>query len=127
MVSHPTQLPSCSSFSAQAAASELLPKPAGALMTASRLAGSSDKRATSRGRATSPPKRAGKILVARNGSCPLAGKVAVPVARLLDRGWIKGLPPSRREFFPHSGGTPRDESVRSLLARRKRRASLGKA
>src|SRR5258708_31662337 len=92
MVSHATQLPPCSSSSAQAAASELLPKPAGALMTARRLAGSSDKIATSRGRATSPPNRAGKILVARNGSCPLAGEAAIPVARLLDRGWITDSP-----------------------------------
>src|ERR1700730_15862325 len=92
MVSHPTQLPLCSSFSAQAAASELLPNPAGALMTPSRLAGSSDKTARSRGRATNTRNRAGTILVARNGSCPPPGKVPVPYMRWLERGWIKGPP-----------------------------------
>src|SRR5258707_13270052 len=96
MVSPPTQLPPCSSFSAQAAASEVFPKPAGALVTASRLAGSSDKIATSRGRATSPPNRAGKDLVARNGSCPLEGKLAVAIAKLLGCGWAHGSPPLAR-------------------------------
>src|SRR6202043_1003725 len=108
MVSHPTQLPLCSSFSAQAAASELLPKPAGALMTPSRLVGSSDKMARSRGRATNPRNRAGTILVARNGSCPPPGKVPVPCAGWLERGWIKGSPYPRRSS-PHSGDTSNGE------------------
>jgi hypothetical protein len=112
-------LPLCSSFSAQVAANELLPKPAGALMTASRLAGSSDKIARSRGRATSPPSRTGTILVARNGSCPAPGKVRAPFARWLDRGWINGSPYPRRSS-PHSGDASNGESVRSLFARGKR-------
>src|ERR1700735_4971515 len=124
MVNHPTQLPPCSSFSAQAAASELLPKPAGALMTASRLAGSSDRIAASRGRATSPANRAGTILVARNGSRPLPGRMPVPDARWLERGWIKGSP-LRATVFPHSGGTDSGGNVRSLTARRKGRVSSG--
>ena len=48
--------------------------------------------ARSRGRATSPLNRAGTILVARNGSRPLPGKMPVPDARWLERGWIKGSP-----------------------------------
>src|SRR5882672_6567350 len=123
MVIHPTQLPLFSSFSAQAAASELLPNPAGALMTPSRLAGSSDKMARSRGRATNPRNRAGTILVARNGTGPPPGKVPVPYVRWLKRGWIKGSPYPRRSS-PHSGDANNVESVRSLLARGKRQASL---
>src|SRR6266852_3316746 len=122
MVSHPTQLPLCSSFSAQAAASEVLPNPAGALMTPSRLAGSSDKAARSRGRATNPQNRAGTILVARNGSCPPPGEVPVPYVGWLERGWIKGSPYPRRSS-PHSGDANDGESVRCLLARGKRWAS----
>jgi hypothetical protein len=84
----------------------------------SRLAGSSDKLARSRGRVTSPLNLAGTVLVARNGSCPRPGKVPVPSARWLERGWIKA--PYPRRFSPHSGDTHNGESVRSLSAGRKR-------
>jgi hypothetical protein len=77
--------------------------------------------ARSRARATSPPNRAGTILVARNGSRPFPDKVPVPSARWLDRGLIKGSPNARRSS-PHSGDAHRNASVRSLLARRKRHA-----
>jgi len=43
--------------------------------------------ARSRARATSPPNRAGTILVAKNGSRPFPDKLPVP---WLDRGLIKG-------------------------------------
>jgi len=72
------------------------------LMTPNRLSENSDKMASSRGRGTSPPNRAGTILVARNGSSPLPGKVPVRNARWLGRGWIKG-PPYARRFSPIRG------------------------
>jgi hypothetical protein len=115
MVSHPTALPLCSSFSAQAAASELLPNPAGALTTP--RFGSSDVMAKSGGRATSPPNRAGTIFVVRNGSRPLPGKVPVLDERWLKRGWIKGPPTGYG--LPPFGGIGSGENVRSLSARRK--------
>jgi hypothetical protein len=45
-------------------------------------------------------------LVARNGSCPLAGKVAVPKARLLDCRWVKDSPLSPWVPPPFGGYPP---------------------
>src|ERR1700733_8789439 len=123
MGSHATAQPFCSSCSAQAAASEVLPNPAGALMTPSCFAGSPDSIASSRGRATSPPGRAGTILVARNGSRPSPARVPIPapIASRPELAPIKGTPFSRRPS-PHPGDTRSDASVRSQLARGKGRS-----
>src|SRR5258708_7972445 len=126
MVGNLSLLPQCPFVSAQAAASDLFPKPAGALRRASRLAGSSDRIATSRGRATSPPNRAGKILVARNGSCPLADNVAVPIARLLDCGWTKGSPLIAGSSPPF-GGYPRGRKCTISVSEREARGIIGQS
>src|SRR6202790_4931467 len=74
-------------------------------MTPSRLAGSSDKMARSRGRATSPRNRAGTVLVARNGSCPPPGKVPVPYTRWLEGGGtVDQGPPLPTSVLPPFGG-----------------------
>jgi hypothetical protein len=117
-VSQATEWPFSPSCAAQAAAKEVLPSPAGAFITPTRLPGSSDRMARSRGRATSPAGRAGTILVARNGSrlvLTVALRGPAPIAKCLERGSIKGSPYTRPSL-PHLGGTLNGRVVRSLMA-----------
>jgi hypothetical protein len=91
------------------------------------LVGSSDNKARSRGRATSPRGRAGTILVVRNGGCPLPTMVLprpAPTAKCLERGSIKGSPYAHLPF-PHSGDDANGGIVRPLLALGKGWRDLG--
>src|SRR5580693_6726832 len=80
MVSHATELPCCRSHSDQLAASEVFPNPAGALITASRLAGSREAMARRRGRSIRPKHRGETTLVTRNGTCFPRRNRPLPVA-----------------------------------------------
>src|ERR1700760_1902374 len=72
IVIHPTAFPLFSSFCDQAAASDVLPNPAGALIRASLFPESWETMSRSRGRGISPSHRGGTSLVARNSSCFLS-------------------------------------------------------
>src|SRR3984893_5121894 len=93
MASHATVLPLWRSPSDQPTASDVLPKPPGALITASRLAGSPDAKASRRGRSIRPGHRGGTTLVARKcfppGTWPF--RVASPLKKA-DCSSVKRLP-----------------------------------
>src|SRR5882757_2448445 len=72
IVSHPTASPFCRSSCDQAAASDVLPNPAGALIMASLFPESWETMSRSRGRGISPSHRGGTSLVARNSRCFLS-------------------------------------------------------
>src|ERR1700689_5473781 len=69
MVSHATEPPCCRSHSDQVAASEVFPNPAGALITARRLAESPEATARRRGRSIRPRHRGETTMVTRKGTC----------------------------------------------------------
>src|SRR5580698_7558095 len=79
MVSHATEFRCWRSHSDQRAANEVFPNPAGALITASRLAESWEATARRRGRSIRPRHRGETTLVTRKGTCfpPMNGPVPV--------------------------------------------------
>src|SRR5580704_9545492 len=94
MLSHATAPPCCRSHSDQLAASEVFPNPAGALITASRLAESPEATAKSRGRSIRPRHRGETTLVMRKGTCfpPRVGPVPVASVEAVKRCSIKDIP-----------------------------------
>jgi hypothetical protein len=106
IVNHATELPCWPSHSDQLAASEVLPNPAGALITASRLAGSWDAMASNRGPSISPGHRGATILVARKGRCFPPGSGTSPIVGPRaedDRNSIEDIPNLAVSIPPFGG------------------------
>src|SRR6202050_2477208 len=93
MVSHATEPPCCRSHSDQLTASEVFPNPAGALITARRLAESPEATARRRGRSIRPRHRGETTLVTRKGTCfpPRNGPVPVAPSEAVECGAIKDI------------------------------------
>src|ERR1700683_260227 len=94
MVSHATEPPCCRSHSDQLTASEVFPNPAGALITARRLAESPEATARRRGRSIRPRHRGETTLVTRKGTCfpPRLGPVPAASFAGVKRCSIKDIP-----------------------------------
>src|ERR1700761_2037974 len=122
MVSQATALRVCRTC-VQALASEVLPNPAGALITARRFVESCEVMPRSRGRSISPWHRGGTTLVARNWSCfpPSleASTAGGPLTEPTKCGVVKGAFPLEALFVRRSGDRASEARLYDLEAWKK--------